>query len=114
MTTEPNEYQVTLPGLELDPEMGGKRNAMRNAVVVTLAALERDGLLEDRHAAIAQLALELADAVAAGRRSGRASAAAMAAAQLLAALEALPAPIAADVAQKFQEFVDSLVEGDRP
>jgi hypothetical protein len=104
--------QPTLAGLELQPEYGSTSSAMRNAVVVTLGALERDGLLEPRHAALGQLALELADAVAAGRRGGRASAAAMAAAQLLAVLEALPAPMAADVESKFNAFVDSLVNSE--
>lgn len=103
--------QPTLAGLELEPEFGSAPSALRGAVVATLAALERDGLLEPRHAALGQLALEMADAVAAGRRGGRASAAAMAAAQLLACLDALPAPMAADVESKFNAFVDSLVAG---
>lgn len=113
MTSTPHETQLELPGLELDPEHG-KRSALREAVVVTLGALQRDGLLEERHAAMAQLALELADSVSAGRRSGRASAAAMAAAQLLAVLQALPAPMAADVQEKFERFVDSLMSGEQP
>jgi len=112
MSDLPHETQVELPGLELNPEMGGKVSALRRAVITTLAALEQEKLLEPRHAALAQLALELADSVSAGRRSGRASAAAMAAAQLLAVLEALPAPLAADVQQKFSEFLDALVNGN--
>lgn len=111
MSDLPHETQVELPGLEVNPEMGGKMSALRAAVVATLAALQDEKLLEPRHAALAQLALELADSVSAGRRSGRASAAAMAAAQLLAVLEALPAPLAADVKQKFDAFVDALVNG---
>jgi hypothetical protein len=106
-----HENQPALPGLELDPEHG-KPSALRAAVITTLDALRQDGLLEPRHTALAQLALELADSVTAGRRSGRASAAAMAAAQLLAVLQALPEPLAADLKQKFESFVDSLVSGD--
>lgn len=112
MTNEQPETQPALPGLELNPELGGEPSALRKAVIVTLDALRKDGLLEERHTAVSQLALELADSVTAGRRSGRASAAAMAAAQLLAVLQALPAPLAADLKQKFDTFVESLVAGD--
>lgn len=105
------EQQPTLAGLELVPTIG-KPSALRQAVVTTLQALEEDHLLEPRHSAMAQLALELADAVNAGTRGGRASAAAMAAAQLRETLLALPAPMAADIQQKFSEFVDALVAGD--
>jgi hypothetical protein len=108
---EPHTEQPALPGLELEPELG-TATALRSAVITTLTALHDDQLLEPRHAGLAQLALELADAVTAGRRSGRASAAAMAAAQLRETLQALPAPMAADAAQKFQSFVESLVAGD--
>jgi hypothetical protein len=106
--TNDDETQPALPGLELDPELGGARGALRNAVVLTLDALKADGLLEARHTAVAQLALTLADAVARGTRSGRASAAAMAAAQLLATLDALPKPIAADQLERFNRLVDAL------
>jgi hypothetical protein len=111
-TTEPNESQPALPGLELDAELTGQRSALRNAVVLTLDALRREQLLEPRHSAIAQLALELADAVDRGTRAGRASAAAMAAAQLLAALDALPKPIAADAQERFNRFVLALEQGE--
>lgn len=112
MTTQPDTQQVALAGLELEGEAGGKPGALRTAVITTLAALEAEHLLEPRHAAMAQLALELADSVTAGRRSGRASAAAMAAAQLLAVLQALPAPLAADLKERFDAFVDSLLKDD--
>jgi hypothetical protein len=108
MSTNSDETQLELPGLEL-VSAGAPPAALRQAVIATLAALEKDGLLEPRHAALAQLALELADSVTAGRRSGRASAAAMAGAQLLATLQALPAPLAADLAQRFDRFVESLL-----
>jgi len=111
-TKETATVQVALPGLELEAEAGGKTGALRQAVITTLAALEQDHLLEARHAAMAQLALELADSVTVGRRSGRASAAAMAAAQLLAVLQALPAPLAADLKERFDAFVERLLEDD--
>ena len=106
--TNDDESQPTLPGLSLDPEGGAPSSPLREAVKVTLDALRADGLLEPRHAAMAQLALELADSVTKGNRSGRASAAAMAAAQLLATLLALPMPASATELEKFHEFIDSL------
>ncbi|QEO08894.1 hypothetical protein [Protaetiibacter larvae] len=102
--TEPTEDQPTLPGLEL----GELRGPLREAVVITLAALEADGLLGPRHTAMAQLALTLADAVERGTYSGRASAAAMAAGQLRDTLLALPAPLEADVADRFNRFLLAL------
>lgn len=97
----------TLPGLELAPEIG-ESSPLRVAVQATLEALDDAKLLEPRHTAIAQLALELADAVTAGRRSGRASAVAMASAQLLAALEALPQPAGIDADAEWNMFVEDL------
>jgi len=110
----PNDYDdaETIPGLELIPADQRDVSPMRRAVIETIRALERERLLEDRHAGLCQLALELADAVTAGRRSGRASAAAMAAAQLRETLLALPAPVAGDVSQRFQEFVDKLIASE--
>jgi hypothetical protein len=112
--TEQPESQPTLPGLELEPENGAAPSALRSAVVVTINALQADGLLENRHAAMCQLALELADSVTAGRRSGRASAAAMAAAQLRETLLALPEPTASGVAEKFDAYLASLMHEDEP
>jgi len=106
--TDPNESQPTLPGLEDAVVLGQHNGALRNAVVVTLEELKAAGLLERRHAALAQLALELADAVSRGVSSGRASAAAMAAANLRETLLALPAPMEAGVAEKFERLVASL------
>lgn len=113
MTTNNGSDQVELAGLELESEQVGASGALRRAVITTLKALESERLLEPRHAAMAQLALELADAVTAGTRSRRASAAAMAAAQLLAVLQALPVPLAADLKERFDAFVEQLLQDDR-
>lgn len=110
--TNDDETTPTLPGLEYVPENQAGISPMRAAVVATIKALEADALLEPRHVAMCQLALELADAVTAGRRSGRASAAAMAAGQLRDTLLALPAPIAGDIAQRFADFVDTLKDDE--
>lgn len=109
--TNDHETAQPLPGLELIPADQAAASPMRTAVVATINALQADGLLEPRHAGLCQLALELADAVTAGRRSGRASAAAMAAGQLRDTLLALPEPIAGDVKQRFEQFVESLTQG---
>ena len=111
--TNDDESATTIPGLELVPEDQRDVSPMRRAVIATIEALEGDSLLEPRHAAMCQLALELADSVTAGRRSGRASAAAMAAGQLRDTLLALPAPVAGDAAQRFADFVDKLLEDER-
>jgi len=110
--TNPDETAPTLPGLELIPADQQTASPMRLAVVATIEALQADQLLEPRHVGLCQLALELADAVTAGRRSGRASAAAMAAAQLRETLLALPEPVAGDAAQRFGEFVDKLLASE--
>lgn len=101
------ENMLDLPGVELAPEIGAS-SPLRIAVQKTLEALNTGKLLEPRHAAVAQLALELADAVTAGRRSGRASAVAMASAQLLAALDALPKPAGLDADAEWNKFVEEL------
>lgn len=111
--TEPHESALTLPGLEVNPEVGDP-SPLRRAVQSTLTALDSAGILEPRHAAVAQLALELADSVSAGRRSGRASAAAMAAAQLLAALDALPKPAGLDADAEWIEFREQLAKLGTP
>nr|WP_278101905.1 hypothetical protein [Microbacterium proteolyticum] len=107
--SDADETAPTLPGLELETPGVPVTSAMRAAVVATINALHDENLLEPRHAGLCQLALELADAVTAGRRSGRASAAAMAAGQLRDTLLALPQPVAGDVKQRFEDFVDKLV-----
>lgn len=109
MSSEANETQPMLDGLDVAPEHG-QGSKLRVAVIATLEALKKDGLLEPRHAGLAQLALELADAVAVGVRTRKASAAAMAAGQLLTALDSLPKPMAADTAQKFDELLERLKE----
>lgn len=97
-----------LPGLELEPGYGTASGALRNSVVETIKALHEDGLLQPRHAAQCQLALELADAVTAGTRSGRASAVAMAAAQLRETLLSLPQPKEGTLEDKFTDWIAAL------
>lgn len=104
----PPVVQLTLPGLELGAENGGKSGVLRRAVEATITALHAENLLQPRHAALCQLALTLADAVAVGTRSGRASAAAMAAAQLRETLQALPEPSQAGVAERFESWIREL------
>lgn len=80
------EGQDALPGLE-PPKRG--EVAIVLACRRTLVSLEAAGLLEERHAILAQSMLELAQVVDAGRRQGKASAVAMAAAQILAIYQQL-------------------------
>lgn len=113
MTTNTDESQPTLPGLELQPA-AGTPSQLRLAVIATIEALKSEHLLEPRHAAHAQLCLELADAVAAGRQGGRASAAAMAAAQLLAALDALPKPMSIEATARLDQWLESITDQAGP
>lgn len=100
------EISPTLPGLELFTP-GMEQNALRKSVQRTIQALDEKGLIEPEHEALCQLALELADAVTAGKASRRASATAMAAGQLLDALQALPQPVALDAGAAFERWVES-------
>ena len=84
MTDEPDALPI--PGLE-PPQP--RESALKLAARRTIAELQRLAMLDDSHAVICQLILDLCDVVDAGRRQGRASAAAMAAAQLLAAYQLL-------------------------
>ena len=103
------QIELALPGLELDGAGTGRpASAMRKAVQVTLAELHELQLLKPRHTAIAQLALELADAVDSGVRHGRASAAAMAAGQLRDTLLALPEPEEAKGDGTFEQLLEEL------
>lgn len=105
--TNTTEVQPMLPGLELEsPGAAHGQTSMRVAVAQTIQALQEAQLLEPRHVGLAQLALELADAVAAGARSGRASAAAMAAGQLRETLLALPQPQEAEAGAAFTKWVE--------
>jgi hypothetical protein len=71
-----------LPGLEPPkPTEPALVKAARRSIV----ALEAAGYLDERHAVLCQLVLDMAEVTDTGRRHGRASAAAMAAAQLQAA-----------------------------
>jgi peroxiredoxin family protein len=108
------EDQPMLQGLEItNSENLGEASAMRKAVVATIEALQDAGLLQPRHVAMCQLALELADSVAAGRRSGRASAAAMASRELRETLLALPVPEEAGAAEAFENWVNQTLAKDQ-
>jgi hypothetical protein len=73
------DEQLALPGVG---EAAESSSAMVKAAHVTLTTLEQLGRLEPRHAVLAALILELAEAIDRGRRSGRASAVAMASKEL--------------------------------
>lgn len=89
--TKPNgdDYTPVLPGLELPTTLVAPLDA---AVRRTFAALAAEGLLEDRHAALMQLCLDLADSVANAKVSRRATAVALAARELRETLAMLPEP----------------------
>lgn len=82
------DSSLPLPGLAA-PDRGGVTELER-AARRSLAALDSAGLLQENHAVLMQLVLDLARAVGLGAASGRASAAAMAAAQLREAWAMLP------------------------
>lgn len=75
-----------LPGLE--PPARGE-SALMLATRRSIASLHALGLVDETHALLLQLLLDLAEVVDAGRRQGKASAAAMAAAQILATWQLL-------------------------
>lgn len=85
----PQGIPQLLPGMSRLTDPSGRCVA---AVEATLAALHAADLLEPRHAATAQLCLELALAVEHGLASRRASAVALAARELREALASLPEP----------------------
>lgn len=87
--TNPAGSRPMLPGMSEITQPSGR---IVPAVEATLQALIDDGLLEPRHTAAAQLALELALAVEHGIASRRASAAALAARELRETLATLPEP----------------------
>lgn len=86
VTVDDDDDQAPLPGLE-PPDRG--ESVMVSATRRTIASLSSDLLVDERHAMILRLLLELAEVVDKGRREGRASAVAMAAAQMLAAFQLL-------------------------
>lgn len=113
-----SDEQPTLAGLELESrDTLGEESPMRAAVRATIEALRADNLLEPRHVGLAQLALELADAVTSGKRSGRASAAAMASRELRETLLSLPSPEQAGQVEAFTAWVEQTLafepEGDK-
>lgn len=88
--TDPNPSDPIAPALPgLDPP-AAPVSALERAVERTLSALEADGLLVERHAAIAELCRTMARTVAIGVLSRRSTGAAMAAAELRQALAMLP------------------------
>ena len=103
----------TLPGFEIYGG-AGVVSPLRTAVMATIEALRIEGLLEPRHSAMCQLALELADATAfaAAARVPRASAIAMAGRELRETLMALPQPVAGDQLEKFNEFLAAIANGE--
>lgn len=70
-----------LPGLGAEPTDAAVGELERQ-VRRSLARMQLDGLVDERHAGLMQLALELCRAITRGASSGRASAVAMAAKEL--------------------------------
>lgn len=86
---EPADFEATeaaLPGLEPDAP---RDSALKVAARRSIRALESAGYLDDRHAVVCQLILDLADVISAASKRGQAAAAGMSAAQLLAAFSLL-------------------------
>lgn len=91
--TKPDPYDPlaeALPGLALTTSSPAGK--MVQSVRATLDALAEENLLRPEHAALAQLALQLAAAVEAATLSRRGSAVAMAARELREVLAVLPQP----------------------
>lgn len=104
-----NETAATLPGLELHaPAVSGYVSPMRTAVEKTLEALGEANLLQPMHAALAQQALMLADAMGRAATSPKVYALAQVSAELLKVLEALPKPAEAAKLDMFQQLVQRL------
>lgn len=100
--------QPAIPGLEPAPRGA---SALEKATRQTIRALQVIGLVEERHAMVVQLMLDLAVVVDAGRRGGKAAAAAMAAAQLLAAYQLLiPEQVEGGGSDAFDELARDLRE----
>jgi len=110
--TEPDRYEdAPLPGLELRESPTGE---VEQAARRTIAALDADGLLEDRHAAVCQALVSVARAYDRAMTSAKAKEYAVANlhAQLLATLEALPTPAASDDDDPWTQF-QRQVEAER-
>ena len=84
-----DDYTPILPGLDVPNRL---EPALLSALRTTFAALDADGLLEPRHAALMQLCTELAESVANAKVSRRATAVALAARELRETLALLPEP----------------------
>lgn len=88
----PSEALFQLPGLDGGPASPG---ALTTACRATLAALARDGLLEDRHTATAALLLALAESIDQLTRYGgtrKGTPLALLAREMREALSTLPEP----------------------
>lgn len=106
------DEQLQLPGVGEAPATS---TAIVKAAHVTLTELRELGRLEPRHAVLAALVLELAEAIDRGRRSGRASAVAMASKELRETILMLDPPPesdaldASEAARKaLREFMDQV------
>ena len=100
--------QPALPGLDVDEDRPGPGGELRAAARRSIRALSEAGYLDESHAVLCQLMLQLADAVDAGVRYGKASAAAMAAAQLLATYQAMRPEGGDSDVNEFDELVAQL------
>ena len=67
------DEMLPIPGLEPEPQGTRAVASLEKAVRRTLAALQADGLIEERHAARVALAIELAQIVTMKRATGRVS-----------------------------------------
>lgn len=108
--TDDDSPTLPLPGLdEVTPAAGGP-TALEASARRSLAALERQGLLDERHALTMQLVLDLARAVGRAAAKGQAAAAALAAAQLREAFGLLPQPDGGDQGDEWDQLARDLRE----
>lgn len=110
MTTDPAELAPTLPGLE---EIERPPSKLEAAVRRTLSALAGDGALDERHAALMAMAVELADVIATKKTSRRLSTVSNDFAQLREVLEALaPTGDDGDADKKLREALEAWTAAD--
>lgn len=106
-----SDEQLELPGIV--PEVRESDSLMVVAAKRTLSALEKAGRVEERHAVLATMVVQLSAAIDKGTASGRASAVAMAAAQLRETVLVLDPPpedgdAAVEAARLMREFMDAV------